>query len=231
MSSFALNDMSRPSDSRRQWAALGSALGIEVVLIVLVAGWIATHPSQVRQQIVALTLDAVSQAETMPEAVPLPSVPTRPRPYFQSVLKPAPALPTPTDLPAPTQEPALPILEKATPPPPASEPANAVPPAPPHQATATAADPAPAYNAKLAAAVQAVFQLPLVARDLGFKGRARVQFKLRDGIVSAIELVKGSGLGMVDRAALKAVQVAAYPAPPASLQGKEGQYQIWVECF
>jgi len=35
----------------------------------------------------------------------------------------------------------------------------------------------------------------------------------------------------VDRAALKAVELAAFPAPPAALAGKEGVYQIWVACY
>jgi len=231
MNTLALDDVSRGNNSYRQWTALGSALGLEAALIALVIGWIATHPVQLRQQIVALTLDTVAQAETLPESAPLPFVPTPSTRHVEPVLNAAPTVPTPPALPAPAEAAALPILEEVAPPPPMSAPSNAAPTAPPHQATAPAADPTPAYNAKLAAAVQAVFQLPSVARELGFKGRARVQFKLRDGVISSVELVQSSGLSMVDRAALKAVQVASYPVPPPLLQGKEGQYQIWVECY
>jgi len=232
MSTFVRDDRAKVSDARRQWTAFGSALGLEAALLALVIGWIAAHPAQLRQQIVALMLDTESQAQTLPESAPLrSSVPTPPMPQVQPVLKPAPEAPTPPALPTPVEATALPLPEKVALPPPATVPFNAVPTAPPHEASAPAADATPGYNAKLAAAVQAVFQLPAVARELGFKGRARVQFKLRDGVISSIELVQGSGLSMVDRAALKAVQVASYPTPPSSLQGKEGQYQIWVECY
>jgi periplasmic protein TonB len=87
------------------------------------------------------------------------------------------------------------------------------------------------YNAKLTAAVQAAFEVPLAASSLGFKGRARVEFNLQDAQVLAPRIVQTSGLGAVDRAAIKAVLAAKYPQPPSSLQGKNGLYQIWVACF
>jgi protein TonB len=92
-------------------------------------------------------------------------------------------------------------------------------------------DPAIAYNSKLTAAVQAAFVMPAPAIALGFKGRARVEFHLRDGLASNAKIIQPSGLGAVDRAALKAVEAAAFPAPPAALAGKEGVYQIWVACY
>ena len=107
----------------------------------------------------------------------------------------------------------------------AAAPAPAPPPAAP------AFDPSPAYNAKLSAAVQAAFEVPAAAAALGFKGRTRVEFSLRDGVVSGIRVVQTSGLGLADRAAMRAVQVAAFPAPPPALQGKDGVYQIWVACL
>ena len=88
-----------------------------------------------------------------------------------------------------------------------------------------------AYNVKLAAAVQAAFVVPGPAAALGFKGRARVEFHLRDGVVSNAKIIQGSGLGAVDRAALKAVEMASFPVPPTALVGKEGVYQIWVACY
>lgn len=87
-----------------------------------------------------------------------------------------------------------------------------------------------AYNAKLTQAVQMAFEVPAVAESLNFKGRTRIEFSLHNGVVSASRVVQSSGLGAVDRAALKAVQTANYPAPPPSLQGKDGTYQIWVAC-
>jgi outer membrane biosynthesis protein TonB len=91
-------------------------------------------------------------------------------------------------------------------------------------------DPSAAYNAQLAAAVQAAFQVPLAAQELAFKGRTRVEFLLRDGRISSPRIIQGSGLGVADRAAIKAVQSAVYPSPPDNLKGKDGIYQIWVAC-
>jgi TonB family protein len=88
-----------------------------------------------------------------------------------------------------------------------------------------------AYNVKLAAAVQSAFVVPGPASALGFKGRARVEFHLKDGVVGQVKIIQVSGLGAVDRAAIKAVETAVFPAPPAALAGKEGVYQIWVACF
>jgi TonB family protein len=117
--------------------------------------------------------------------------------------------------------------------------------APPVQAAPTAAPPPPtaapvsdsidpalvaAYNQKLTAAVQAAFRVPSTAADMGFKGRVRVEFTLHDGMVVNVRIDMPSGLSIVDRAALRAVQTANFPLPPAALAGKDGTYQIWVEC-
>ena len=92
-------------------------------------------------------------------------------------------------------------------------------------------DPALAYNVKLAAAVQAAFEVPGSAKALAFKGRARVEFTLHEGMASAIRVIQGSGLGAVDRAAIKAVESATFPLPPVELKNKVGTYQIWIACF
>jgi periplasmic protein TonB len=106
------------------------------------------------------------------------------------------------------------------------------PPAPPPPTTASI-DPAilAAYDAKLTAAVQAAFHAPSTAADMNFKGRVRIEFNLRDGVVTNVRIDVPSGLGAVDRAAVKAVQMASYPFPPQALLGKDGTYQIWVACI
>jgi len=73
--------------------------------------------------------------------------------------------------------------------------------------------------------------VPGPALALGFKGRARLEFHLRDGVASNVKIIQPSGLGAVDRAALKAVEAAAFPSPPPALAGKDGVYQIWVACL
>jgi protein TonB len=105
-------------------------------------------------------------------------------------------------------------------------------PAPLPAATSQSIDPAilAAYNAKLTAAVQAAFRVPGTAADIGFKGRVRIEFTLRSGVVMNVRVDVPSGLGAVDRAAVRAVQTANYPLPPQVLLGKDGTYQIWVAC-
>jgi outer membrane biosynthesis protein TonB len=219
-----------PRDARSHpWQALGSALGLEVVLIGALAFWLASNPSSPAETFVPLVIEPVALNEVEqpvapepPKAMPLPPVATRtqtPKPTAleSSVIPPQQVV---TAAPEPV---AAPIVN--------SPPTAFATPTPPPQPVQPAVDPTPAYNAKLAAAVQAAFEVPGPALALNFKGRARVEFALHDGVASAIRVIQGSGLGSVDRAAIKAVQSAVFPAPPAALQGKVGTYQIWVACY
>ena len=91
------------------------------------------------------------------------------------------------------------------------------------------AEPSVEYAAKVHAAVQAAHFYPPAAVSLHFTGRVRVEFHLRDVTVSEIRLLVASGIGMIDRAALQAVQNAKYPEPPPEIQGTDHVYQVWVE--
>jgi TonB family protein len=225
----------RPHVARsRPWQAFASALGLEVGVLVAVMAWVETHPPTPIETVVPLLIETLVSPvpEKLPEpekpkAMPLVQMPS-PKPVTQVTPPPAPQ-PVPVT-------PIAPIAARL------SEPVAAPVVAGPSSAFASpvptvvapvvpVVDPAPAYNAKLSAAVQAAFEVPATAAALGFKGRTRVEFSLRDGVVSAIRVVQGSGLGAADRAAIKAVQAAVYPPPPPALQGKEGSYQIWVACF
>jgi len=195
------------------------------------------HPPQELQQVIPLVMSMLEEPKV---EKPLPPKPPD--------IKPPPVLAKVVPIPVKSQSPVMPLtpevrpLQEVTPPVVAQANAfstpvvAATPPAPPPappvvSPPAPAVDPALAYNMKLAAAVQAAFVVPGPASALGFKGRARVEFHLRDGVASNAKIIQPSGLGAVDRAALKAVEVAAFPAPPAALAGKEGVYQIWVACF
>ena len=216
------------------WASLGPALLIELALVGGALVWVVMHPPEELQEVIPLVMSMIEEPKV---DKPLPPKPPEVKPPPVPVAKVVPVLKTPmppAPAPAevrPAEEPAPPVVAKttafstpvaATPPPPA--PVVASPPQP-------TVDPAIAYNSKLNAAVQAAFVVPAPASALGFKGRARVEFHLRDGVASNAKIIQPSGLGAVDRAALKAVEVAAFPAPPAALAGKEGVYQIWVACF
>ena len=208
------------------WASALSALALEFGLLGIAIVWVIMHPPEDMPQVVPLVMSVMDAPQEVtpkpPEPAKLPAVVPQNKklpPVVQAVPEPRPA-----------EEPAPPVVAKATAfsaPPQLVQPAlaaqsNPIPPA---------VDPAIAYNLKLAAAVQAAFVVPGPATALGFKGRARVEFQLKDGVVSHLKILQASGLGAVDRAALKAVEVAVFPAPPPALTGKEGTYQIWVACY
>jgi protein TonB len=222
------------SQSQSIWSSLGSALLIELGVVGAVMAWLFMHPPQELQEVIPLVMSVLEESKVEkpqlpkpPEVKPLPRVPKTLT--AAQVHTPLPLAPVPADV-RPVEEPAMPVVGKptafSTPAAPSLPPAPAV--SSPSQPTV---DPAIAYNSKLATAVQAAFVVPGSASALSFKGRARVEFHLRDGVASNAKIIQPSGLGAVDRAALKAVETAAFPAPPAALVGKEGVYQIWVACF
>ena len=100
---------------------------------------------------------------------------------------------------------------------------------PPPEAVAGKAEPSAEYAAKVHAAVQAAHYYPPAASSLHYAGRVRVEFHLFDTVPSQIRLLVVSGIGLIDRAALQAVQNAQYPEPPPEIQGTDHVYQVWVE--
>lgn len=250
MNTLALRAARPRANVQRQWQSFMAALSLEGLVVLAVVAWLAAHPSVVPERVTPLSIDPSLPEKLEPTPplkqitpLPLPPIPT-PKPQ-RSVPAPVPAqtlqsvpVPVPTPIPAPVSAPAPsptpspePVAPQLTPNPVAAVKAALPPPPPQAPAMAPAIDPTMAYNAKLAAAVQAAFEVPATAAALNFKGRARVEFSLVDGAVSAIRVVQSSGLGAADRAALKAVQMAAFPPPPPALQGKPGSYQIWVACL
>lgn len=208
------------------WSSALSALALELGLLGIAIVWVVMHPPEDMPQVVPLVM-AMMEApkEVIPKQPELPKLPV-----VVPQTKASAPVPQPVPERRPVEEPAPPMVAKPTafsapPVPVQSTPVVPVNPSPP------LVDPAIAYNLKLAAAVQAAFVVPGPATALGFKGRTRVEFQLKDGVVSNAKILQASGLGAVDRAALKAVEVAVFPAPPPALLGKEGVYQIWVACY
>ena len=85
------------------------------------------------------------------------------------------------------------------------------------------------YAGKVHEAVQAAYFYPSAAAAMHFSGRVRVEFLLQDGRVKESSVLQSCGIGLFDKAALQAVQVAHYPVPPEPLRGRELPYQIWIE--
>lgn len=198
---------------RRDFQAFGMASLAEAFILLAAAALVAWSAPLPPPPVPA----PIELAQPEPEP-PKPEPPkSQPR---QSVPAPKPA-PVPPPLPQP--------LPKPLPATPFSEPAPPPPPPPPSSNAAGKPDPGLEYAARVRAAVQAAVAYPPAAAAMNFSGRTRVQFLLQDGVPSHVRIVQGSGLGMVDRAALKSVQDAVYPPPPPPLQGKGLDYQVWVE--
>lgn len=208
------------------WASALSALALELGLVGMAIVWVIMHPPEDLPQVVPLVMAMMDAPQEL-----IPKQPEPPKlPVVVPKTKNLPPVAQAVSERRPVEEPAPPMVAKPTAfsaPPPPVQPTPVVPANP----TPPLVDPAIAYNLKLAAAVQAAFVVPGPAAALGFKGRARVEFQLKDGVVSNAKILQASGLGAVDRAALKAVEVAVFPAPPPALLGKEGVYQIWVACY
>jgi protein TonB len=77
-----------------------------------------------------------------------------------------------------------------------------------------------AFEARLDAAVRAAAAMPEAARRQHRTGGARVGFRYRDGAVDDVRIIESSQSRLLDDAAMKAVRVAHYPAPPAGIRGR-----------
>jgi periplasmic protein TonB len=99
---------------------------------------------------------------------------------------------------------------------------------PRHAPPATVSD---SFKGEVKAAVQAAMVYPASARMAHVTGKAKVAFNYQDGRVDNPRVVVSSGSSMLDAAARRAVEAAAYPAPPAGFAGKPLQFEVWVRFF
>ena len=218
--------------STRRHPLQAFSLAVLVEIILLIATGIILGKAAVKKTVsdpVVITLqNEEKQPEKQPEKLPEPK-PPEPKP-----------LPKPKVIP-PKAQPKTPPPPQVTPPPlaqavPAEQVSTAFtqpappPPAPPPPAPdASKARESDIYAAKVHAAVQEAHFYPPAAAAMRYTGRVRVEFHLRDGIPGESHLVVPSGIGIIDRAALNAVQIARYPAPPKELRGVDIVYQVWVQ--
>ena len=190
--------------------AFGLALLIELVLLAGAAFALANNDSTKAIQSSAITI-------SLANVDPLPPKPPEPKPRPKTLPEPKPQLP---------QEEPKPVLPQV-----AEAQANTFtePAPPPPVAVVGPVEPSAEYAAKVHAAVQAAHYYPPAAVSLHFSGRVRVEFHLRDVSVNQIRVLAASGIGLIDRAAIQAVQNAVYPEPPAEIKGSDHVYQVWVE--
>lgn len=184
--------------------AFGLAVIVEFVLLTG-AAFALNGAQAVKPVISGSTSISLVSEDQQPVKPPAPKPQPRPK-VVQD--EPKPEIPQVTEAQANT-------FTEPTPPPPATVASNA--------------DLNAEYAAKVHAAVQAAHYYPPAAVSLHYSGRVRVEFHLRDGVPSEIRLLAASGFGLIDRAALQAVQNAKYPEPPAEIKGTNNIYQVWVE--
>ena len=222
----------------RERPRLASAAAFALLAEVLLLGggvMLLTHRSQpaAERPPTLLTLAAPTPAPApAPQPAAKPLNPPKPEPQVTRPVVPLRrvkqdahvAPPKAVPVPAPTPAPA-PMLPSATPT--DASPASHPPPPPPPAAPAAAA-PTASFEGALRAAIQAALRYPESARMAGMSGRTRVAFQYRDGVVSDVNVVVSSGIGLLDRAALAAVREAAYPKPEPAFVGKTLSEQLWV---
>lgn len=199
-----------------------SALAIESLLIGGLIAYVVSHPPSPTLNIIPLSIEA-EEIKPVPEPEVKPQIPEPPKPVTRVQQLPQ-VTPRPQITPQPTA-----VVPTETPSQSTSVPTEVAPLAPPPSTVTAKSDVSAEYLARVKAAVQTALIFPPAAAALNFRGRARVEFHLRDGTPSQAHILASSGMGLTDRAALQSVEKALYPPPPGSLQGRDETYQIWVE--
>ncbi|CDQ11181.1 Putative TonB family protein [Acidithiobacillus ferrivorans] len=199
----------------------GRALLIGAVLeVVLVGGLIlgssnAPPPKPMVKKIIAIHM--VQPAPPKPKPVPPPPKPVVhpkpvPKPLPHPIPQPKPVVqhvPAPKPLMAKTPLPTAPVVPPSppvtTPPPPPPPP----PPAPSMAAREAAVD---QYAGIVRARVQADAHVPEAVRLMHLSGTAVITFRLTpSGQLLWAKIAQSSGVGPIDKAALKSVEEGAYP--------------------
>ncbi|MBV8503047.1 MAG: TonB family protein [Paucibacter sp.] len=205
------------------------ALSLEVLVVGGLLAWVVLHPAQPPLRRLPLEIEAATPTPQPPAPEPPPPAP-QPQPV-QRVRVPQPPMPQQTPPPVPVMAPAPePVAAVASPAPAPTVPVAAPAPVPaPPPLVAGPVGPSAEYVAKVRAAVQAAFVYPPAAAASGFQGRTRVAFTLHGVHPVAERVLIGSGMAMVDRAALQSVRAASYPAPPSEMKGADASFEVWVE--
>jgi TonB family protein len=227
MSTLSLNN----ADAAQQepsalWSSLGMAFALEALVVASLLFWLAFRelpPRTVALPIEIENTPKIDQPEPPKVQPPLPKPPKiEPKPIKEppKVQAPTPPMPVPEPI---VQAPSVAIPNAFT------QVASPPAPPPPPPVESKPMGPSDEYIAKVRAAVQAAFAYPMAAAEMGLHGRARVGFNLRNTTASDVKIINGSGLGLIDRAALAAVQKAAYPNPPTEQKDRTNYCEVWIE--
>lgn len=192
------------------------AFALEIMIVGAFADFLSQKKEPPKPEVVMLTFPAPPEPPKPrppePKPKPAPPKPIRhERPKEQHEVQPKPEVQKPEPSPVPS----------ALPTPPA--PPRPAPPAPP-EVTAT-------FRDEVTEAVQDAMKYPYAARMARIEGKTQVAFDYLDGTASNPSVAASSGYGMLDKAAIQAVESAHYPSPPANLSGRSLRILIWVRFY
>ncbi len=216
------------------------ATGIALLLAALIAGfifyaiYILTPPKQ--PEVIQITQ---AQLTTLPQPTPPPPPPPKvvppPKPLPVTIPKPPPI---PSKIVVATKPPPpvhhfikpipkpIPHVEQPTPPPVTPPPPAAAPPSPPAVQTAGIGP----YGSAMHAIIQANQSVPPALAQLGVSGTAIVKVTVSpDGHVVSAEIIKSSGVPLIDSTALDHVRNASFPPFTSNMPDQTLSYTVPVE--
>lgn len=197
------------------WRSTGAAIGLELLLLAGLFGWIMVGqlaPTQTQNTVTAVTLVA-------PPKPPHPVVRPPEPPTPMSAFAPAPVLPQIAPLPPIAG--GLPVPRALLLPQPPETPA---------QPRATGhMNPVALYSAILREQVRAALVVPAIARQMGLSGKTLVLFRLKpDGQMLWARILRTSGSGILDRAAIRAFHQADFPPFVPRMRRVDTTFELWV---
>ena len=210
---------STPMGGNPQRGHFGRALIAGAVLEALLMGgilWVGSRTPPPKHTVPEKKIIAVHMVQPAPpKPLPIPPLPkpvVQPKPIPKPVPRPTPVpqpvihhTPAPKPLLAKAPTPTAPVYTPPAPTPPA-------PPPPPAPSPATQQNAIASYAALLRARVQAGTRVPEEVRLMHASGTAVIAFRLTpSGQLLSARVAQSSGVGPIDRAALRAVQEENYP--------------------
>ncbi len=195
------------------WRSAGMAIAVELLLMAGLGLWVMTGQlSQTTAPPPVTSVKLVAPPRTPPKPVVQPPPPVHPTSDLTPVLPHlVPLTPVAGGLPVPR---ALFLPHPSASHPPAAQ---------------GAINPLALYTAILRQQVRAALVVPSIAREMGLRGRTLVEFRLRpDGQMLWARVVRSSGSGILDHAALKAVRGADFPPFEPRMTRVNTTFALWV---
>jgi protein TonB len=200
-----------------------------------------------------LVVAAILILSHMPQYVPIPqkpimislaAIPTPPKPIVKPKPKPTPPKPRPIVKPKPTPIPhpkprvvrhtAQKVFKavhvKNVPPSPAVH--EMVQPTPKPTPVVQSGPINPSLIAMLTGEIRQKIKSSLVypsaAKIMRMQGKVKVLFTYYNGVISKIKIIRASQFSLLNRGAIKTLEIANYPMPPKKLRNKILQFSIWI---